>query len=173
MDTMLLLRLLAVLCIFSVFTGAQARSKNPIYGVWQVSEILITGDGAKTISNPQPGLLIFAGKHYSYMYIPGDKERSPFVGDVVTQQEKVDAFDSFFANTGTYERSGTTLTMIPLVAKNPGFEGGGYVRYQVKIDGNNLWITANNDDFYFRKNGKILPAPGPAGQSTIRFVRIE
>jgi hypothetical protein len=173
MDMMQVLRLLAVLCIFSVFAGAQARSKNSIDGVWQVSEILITGDGAKTISNPQPGLLIFAGKHYSYMYIPGDKERSPFVGDVVTQQEKVDAFDSFFANAGTYERSGTTLTMTPFVSKNPGFEGGGYVRYQIKIDANNLWLMAKNDDFYFRKNGKILPAAGPAGASTIKFKRIE
>jgi hypothetical protein len=173
MDMKQVLRLLAIICIFSGLAAAQARSKKPIEGVWKVAEIVSTGDGARTVSNPQPGLLIIAKKHYSYMYIPGEKARSPFAGDVVTQQEKLDAFDSFFANAGTYEQSGTVVTMTPLVAKNPGFEGGGYVRYQVRIEGENLWLTAKNNDFYFRKNGKILPAPGPAGESTIKFLRLE
>jgi hypothetical protein len=132
-----------------------------------------TGAGADKVENPRPGLMMFGDKYYSIMYVPSDKERSPFIGDVVTEKEKADAFDSFFANAGTYELSGTTMTTTPLVAKNPGFEGGGFARFQVRVQGKELWMTSKNTDFSFRKNGSVVAAGGPASETTIKLVRVE
>jgi len=107
------------------------------------------------------------------MYIPSDQERSPYVGDVATDKEKIDAFDTFFANAGTYELAGTTLTTTPVVAKNPGFEGGGFARFQIRLEGNSLWLTSKTGDFSFRKNGRVTPAAGPPSETTIKLVRLE
>ena len=43
-------------------------------------------------------------------------------------------------NSGTYELAGTTLTLRPVVAKSPTFQGG-VAHYTIKHDGNNLWLT--------------------------------
>ena len=159
------------ICIFSAFAIGQKRKQ--LEGTWKITEIVVTGDKAGKLTDPQPGLLMVGQKYYSFMYIPSDQVRSPYVGDVATQKEKIDAFDSFFANAGTYEVAGTTLTTTPLVAKNPGFEGGGFARFQIRLEGNSLWLTSKTGDFSFRKNGRVTPAAGPPSETTIKLVRLE
>src|SRR6266702_4731884 len=105
--------------------SAQTPAKKPIEGAWKVSEIVITGAGASTVSNPQPGLFIFARGHYSLMYIPTNQPRTLFKGEEPAKDEKISAFDSFVGNTGTYEVSGSTLTIRPMVARYPNFMAGG------------------------------------------------
>jgi len=159
------------ICVISVFTNGQKRKQ--LEGTWKIAEIVVTGDKGGKLANPQPGLLMVGQKYYSFMYIPSDQERSPYVGDVASDKEKIDAFDSFFANAGTYELAGTTLTTTPMVAKNPGFEGGGFARFQVRLEGSSLWLTSKTGDFSFRKNGKVTPAAGPPSETTIKLVRLE
>src|SRR5436190_12603615 len=51
--------------------GQSTSSRNPLVGAWKVTETA-DGNGAP-ITNPQPGLYIFAGRHYSFARINGTK----------------------------------------------------------------------------------------------------
>src|SRR5258708_612774 len=96
------LTLMAIL-IASLFANAQGNSAKAIQGVWKVAEIVVTGNGASTVSDPQPGLMTFGKKYYSIMYVGSDKERPIYAGAAPTADEKIAAFDSLLANAGTYE----------------------------------------------------------------------
>ena len=149
-----------------------AQSKPSIQGVWRPVEVTITnpnpapGALAKgTHTNVQPGLLVFTAKHYSLIRDTGAKPR-PTTGFKVagkpTAEEMQTQWGPFQANAGTYELSGSTLTMRPTVAKNPGLQGKVPLRSAIKFDGTNLWLTLMD---------------GPTGKienpSTIKYVRVE
>jgi len=102
------------------------------------------------VANPQPGLFIFAQKHYSVMWVPGNQPRTLFKGDSPTDQEKIAAYDSFVANSGTYEVEGETLTLHPIVARSPNFMAGGVSKSQMRIEGATLWLTQKNTDVIVR-----------------------
>src|SRR5438552_214128 len=82
---------------------AAQRSSRSLEGAWKVTEIVTTGADSSRVTSPQPGLLIFTRKHYSIMYVTGNAPRTPYKAANPTQEEKLAAFDSFVANTGTYE----------------------------------------------------------------------
>lgn len=117
--------------------------------------------------------MIFGRKYYSIMYVASDKERPIYAAAAPTQEEKAAAFDSILANAGTFDVVGKTLTIRPTVARNPGFAGGGFAAYQVRIEGKTLWLTNKNSDFSFRVGNKIVPLSGPASETTIKLVRLE
>jgi hypothetical protein len=169
----LTIKVLLAICSLSIFANAQANPQKAIRGVWKVAEIVTTGDGAGTISNPQPGLMMFGRKYYSIMYVASDKERPIYAAAAPTKEEKVAAFDSLLANAGAYEISGKTLTIRPTVARNPGFTGGGFATYQIRVEGNTLWLTNKTGDFSFRVAGKIVPLTGPPSETAIKLVRLE
>jgi hypothetical protein len=107
------------------------------------------------------------------MYVGSDKPREPYAGAAPTTEEKVAAFDSLLANAGTYEITGKTLTLRPTVARNPGFTGGGFATYQVRVEGNTIWLTNKSSDFSFRVGGQIVPLGGPPNETTIKLTRLE
>lgn len=81
--------------------------RHPAFeGVWKVTEIVVTGAGASTVSTPQPSVFIFAKSHYSLMWVPGSTPRALFKAQVPTNEEKLAAFDSLVASSGTYGVSG-------------------------------------------------------------------
>ena len=126
----------------STVLAAQTAPQKPLQGVWKVVEIVDTGgDGSKNAS-PQPSLFIFTRDHYSMMLVPGTQPRASF-NDVIepTNQEKIAAFDSFVANTGTYDVAGPTITFRPIVARYPNFMAGGSAEHQYRVEGNALWLT--------------------------------
>jgi hypothetical protein len=164
---------LVFLLCFSAVTSAQTIRSKSILGVWKITEITTTGQSNKTIANPQPGLMTIGRKYYSMTYNPGDKTRTPFAGDIPTDREKLDAFDTLIASAGTYELSGDLFTISPLIAKNPGFEAGGGGSYRVRRHGNELWLIYKSTDLRFRQNGKLVPAGGPVIETTLKFVKVE
>ena len=91
--------------------GTQGTARQPLEGVWRVTEIVVTGAETGTIASPQPSQVIFTKTHYSMMYVPGNKPRSLSKAENATDAEKLAAYDSFVANTGTYEVAGATLTI--------------------------------------------------------------
>lgn len=131
--------------------SALAQSKPTIQGVWRTAEVTITnpnpnpaGLGKGTHTAVQPALLIFAGKHYSQVLDTAGKPRptAPMKDPQnPTQEEMQSRWGPFQANAGTYEVSGTTLTMRAIVAKNPSLQGKNVSRYTIKLDGQNLWMT--------------------------------
>ena len=170
-------RLLVVVVGILALTGVTllGQSKPSIQGVWRVVEVTITGTapGASALGLPkgthttvQPGLLIFTGKHYSNINDTAAKPRStmPFkVAGQPTAEEMQSQWGPFAANSGTYELSGTTLTRRPIVAKNAANQGGKFfTRSEIKLDGQNLWITAVESS-----------AGKTANPTTVKYVRVE
>jgi len=149
------------------------NAKKPIEGVWKVTEIVVTGAGASNVGSPQPGLFIFTRGHYSMMSVPGNQPRALFKAEEPTNEEKIAAFDSFVANTGTYEVTGSTLTIRPMVARYPNFMAGGSDKYQFRIEGNTLWLTEKSADLNTRVGQQVVPSTAPASETRLKLVRVE
>lgn len=120
-----------------------------LQGAWKTVEFSFSSpDTSYTISDPQPSLMLFLKGHYSQMYVPGSEPRQLFAGDQPvlgaaepTDAEKLVAFVTFIANSGTYEVTSSTITTHPIVAKNPNFMSGGSLTYTYEIDGDTLRLT--------------------------------
>ena len=163
---------LLVLCTITV--SAQTSTKQSIEGAWKVAEIVVTGQDAGDVTNPQPGLLIFARKHYSMMWIPGNQPRSLFKADPPTNEEKIAAYDSFVANSGTYELTGDTLTLHPIVARSPNFMAGDRVAtYQVRIEATTLSLTPRSTGTSTPSANGVAPPSGSTSNTTLKLTRVE
>lgn len=112
----------------------QAAPKNPLVGVWSVTERTTGGEEPETISPARPGLYIFTEGHYSAVYVPGkDARKSSAKSFEPTDEEKVAQHDSLIVNTGTYSVEGDVITFKPIVAKIPEFMGGeAKSRFEIK-----------------------------------------
>jgi hypothetical protein len=161
----MLRRVALVLAIAFSAAGASAQEQRPanpvapdatrtpvrvdVRGVWRVTELASRAPGAEWEVRTTPYLsqYIFTGKHYSYMYVAGP--RKPIAGDPnrPTDAEKVEAYNSFVAASGTYELSGRVLTLVALVHKNPNEMDGKALTYTAELDGNTLRITIANPPF--------------------------
>lgn len=101
-----------------------AAPTNPLIGVWSVSTVT-PGGGGETISPAQPGLFIFTEGHYSAIYSLGSDPRPRSTASFTpTAEEKIAQYDTIIVNAGTYEVTGSTITMKPMVARSPEFVGG-------------------------------------------------
>jgi hypothetical protein len=167
------MRLFAVMIVCGAVLGAQGTTRQPIEGVWKVNEMVVTGADASTVSNAQPSLFIFAKTHYSMMYVPGNKPRALSKAEDATTEEKLAAYDSFVANTGTYEVSGSALTIQPIVARNPNFMASGFDKYQFRIDGNTLSLTEKSTDLNLRIGQRVMPSKGAISEIRMKLVRLE
>jgi hypothetical protein len=144
-----------------------AQSTPSLQGVWRITEVTYTGDDAGTNKSPQPGLYIFTKQHYSGVWINTPSARKDFGNAAnpakLTDAEKIaryDVWNAFSANSGTYQVSGTTLTVRPIVAKNPSVMGPALSR-EFKIEGNTLTLVQKS------------AAGQPVSQTTTRLTRIE
>jgi|SRR6476620_9033414 len=162
---------LMVLC--TTVVSAQSSTKKSIEGVWKVTEIVVAGQDASNVSNPQPGLIIFTQKYYSVMWVPGNEPRSLFKGENPTNEEKIAAYDSFIANAGSYEVVDGILTLHPMVSRSPNFMGGGSAKNQFRIEGTTLWLTQKNTDLTFRSGDRVAPSSGPASETRLKLTRVE
>ena len=167
------LKALLALTAFSTMLLAQTAGKKSIEGAWKVTEIVVTGAGASNVASPQPGLFIFTRGHYSMMMVQGSQPRALFKAEEPTNEEKIAAFDSFMANTGTYEVSGSTITTRPIVARYPNFMAGGFDKYQFRIEGNTLWLTEKSADLNTRVGQRVVGSSAPASETRLKLVRAE
>ena len=167
------LRMAVLLAVVPAMAGAQSPARQPLEGAWKVVEVVVTGDRAENTPNPQPGLFIFGQKHYSMMWIRGAQPRAPYKAEEPTTEEKVTAFDSFTANTGTYDVSGSTISIRPMIARSPNFMAGGSSQYQFRAEGNNLWLTEKSADMRYRVAGKVVPPTRPPSETRLKLVRVE
>lgn len=131
----------------------EAPMQTSIEGAWKVTErSLKSPDTSWTDTNPQPSLYIFSKQHYSIMFVPSGSDGTsqprelvsgdqPVLGSVdPTDAEKLAAFDSIIANSGTYEVSGSTVTTRPTVAKSPNFMSGGSLTFTYELEGDTLQL---------------------------------
>ena len=147
------------------------QSKPSIQGVWRVAERTTTGPEGATNKNPQPGQWIFTAKHYSMVTDNSAKPR-PVVEALsptakLTDAQMIERYRDWApvtAQSGTYEISGTTLSLRPIAAKGSAVvTGKAGLSYQLLFDGNSLVLTS------------LTGATGnkTANPTTIRLARVE
>jgi hypothetical protein len=147
--------------------GGQDQKKTQLEGVWKVAEV-VPPASKTTITNPQPGLLIFTRGYYSGMAVTADKPRAdvapPKEPGKLTDAEKIARYEhwnSFLANAGTYELKGTTVTMNAMVAKNQErMTSAATVTFEIKLEGSNVFW--------------LIPPPDRATtDARVKFTRVE
>jgi hypothetical protein len=179
---------MSTLVLFLAFALPMAGQSAPsIQGVWRAVELTIPPSTAPAagVANQaagrrdpfgafsegthtalQPELMIFTGKHYSRTTDTGARPR-PTTGYKTagkpTLEELQAEWGPFVANAGTYEVSGSTLTLHAIVAKNPRAQhDGNFTKLAIRLEGNNLWLTPIETEA-----GRI------GAPVTSKFVRIE
>ena len=106
---------IVALASLPVVGQSQSGSKPTIQGVWRIVERTLKSatavDPAGTNSNPQPGLWIVTGKHFSQPVVQGNKPR-PDLPDVAkaTADQLRAAWQPFAGQAGTYELAGDEIT---------------------------------------------------------------
>ncbi len=157
------------ICVVLAAIVALAQWKTtPLTGTWRASEIQTTGPNARTNGSPQPGLYIFTGGHYSIVAVSSQAPR-PDVGNRpqddpnLTVAQLLAAWGPFAAHSGTYEISGDSVTLRPVVAKNAGImTRHEFIVFSFKLEGGKLSLTPLRDS-----NGPLAGAP------TTTLTRIE
>jgi hypothetical protein len=159
--------LIVTAAVFSITMLSQTKTATfPIQGVWRVTEVTTTGPNGSTNRSPQPGLIIFTGRHYSMMYVTGAATRADIAPDAVakaTADQLRAMWGPFTANSGTYEVTGSTVTYRQTVAKMPYvMASGNFSTSAFKLDGNTLTLTPTG--------GRAGPVVNPI---TTKLTRVE
>jgi hypothetical protein len=144
-------------------SGLEAQSAaDALQGAWQVTEVVTAGPAPRTLSSPQPSLLLFTGMYYSYTLINGQEPRPNLPRRAATAAELLTVWNPFSANAGTFEVSGNTMTRRPIVAKSPdAMAPGAYNEYTFRLSADTLWVTAVRTE-----------AGAARSPSTYRYVRV-
>jgi hypothetical protein len=124
----------------AVAVYGQSPASNPLVGAWRVTEFA-DGNGP-AITNPQPGLYVFARQHYSFARIQGTRPLPDYPSnDKATDADKVAVFNALYLNTGTYTVTGNMLATKAMVAKSKFAIGGAGNQYEFAVNGNTLTLT--------------------------------
>jgi hypothetical protein len=151
---------------FTGSDGVAGQSARGLQGVWQVTEFILTGPQAGTFALPEPraNLIIFTARHYSRVEVQAQSPR-PLLPDPskATADELRAVWGPFVGEAGTYEVSGSSVTMRPIASKNPAVMGAGiFITYAFTITGDTLTLT--------QERNQSGPFPNPF---TIKAKRLE
>ena len=154
-----------VLLMATAALSQSAAGKNPLQGVWKVTEITTTGPNAATNKTPQPGFIIFTAGYYSMSTVNTDKPRADLPTDINTASaaQLRDAWGPFTGQSGTYEIKGSEVTRHPLASKTPAvMKSGNFSTDMFKIEGKTLTLV-----------GKANQAGPVTNPNTIKLTRVE
>jgi hypothetical protein len=161
------------LLVAGVFIGIAATASHAqrgnssagVIGVWRVSAMTFVGPNERTVTKPQPGIVIITPHYYSRNLVTSDAPRAelPPPGKR-TDKEIADAFGPFIANAGTYEIRGNELTTKRIAAKNPAeMRAGNFLTFTFRLEGRDtLWLTSKTDE-----NGPV------ANPTAVTLTRLE
>lgn len=147
------------------------RAESPLEGAWSVASINVTGPDSAANTTVQPSLFLFGDKHYSMMRVTGNQPRTLAATDSATEAEKLVAYNSFIANSGTYEVADSTLTIHPVVARSPNYMSGGSDKYHFRVSGDTLWLSNTGADIRTRIAGQLVGPMGTPNATMLVLVR--
>ena len=162
---------IALTALVATLLAGCERAEPPLEGAWSVVSIHVTGPDSGPNTMAQPSLYLFGDKHYSMMRVTGNQPRPLAAADSVTDAEKLAAYDSFIANSGTYEGADSTLTIHPVVARSPNFMSGGSDKYQFRVSGDTLWLSNTGADLRTMIGGQLVTPAGPPSATMLVLVR--
>jgi hypothetical protein len=152
--------LASMVALLSLHGAAVAQSANSLEGAWRVDALI--GPGTSVLEDPQPGLLLFTGRYYSYTFVTSEGPRAPLPTGPATPELLVTAWNPFTANAGTFETRGDVMTRRPLVAKSPAaMAPGAFNEYTFRMTADTMWITPTRTE-----SGEIRTA------TTVRYLRV-
>ena len=156
--TLLVVGMLLVALVGAENYAVQSPTKTQVEGVWKVTEVVMPpknpAEKATSITDPQPGLMIFTKGYYSAIVVRGTQPRAAVAAAKdpanLTDAEKIaryEQWNTFTANSGTYEVKGSTLNMHPIVAKNVEvMTSGTPITRELKVEPpNTLWLIPTSD----------------------------
>ena len=114
----------------------QERGSSLIVGAWRPVQLALRQPGSEWEIRPSPqsGLYVFSARHYSYVYIPGGRQRPHFSNaNSPTEAEKAAAYDTFIAGAGSYTFDGSVLQLKADLRKNPNEMTGHVWRWSVDM----------------------------------------
>ncbi len=122
-----------------------AQAQDALNGVWKVEEMTIEdAENPGPFTDLPPSLYIFTDGYYSIMSILGDGSRPDFQpGDDVSDEDTIAAYNTFLANSGSYEVSGSTITFHIMLAKVPTAMGT-TAEGEYRLEGDALYLTQTN-----------------------------
>ena len=140
----------AALLTMSSFNTPGQPQPATLQGAWKIVRTsLTTEDKPNLVDYGQPSLLLFTARHYSLMYVEGNKTRQMF-RDLTrpTEAEKLEAFDTFAGHSGTYTVVDSIIAMEVEVSKWPNMMGAElrstFARFAYRIVGDTLRLTRRN-----------------------------
>ena len=138
--SVVLIAIVALSAVAITVSGQSSPAGNPLMGAWRVAEF--ADANGTPITNPQPGLYIFARQHYSFVRIQGTRPLPDYPSnDKATDAQKVAVFNALYMNTGTYTVTGNRLATKAMVAKSAFAIGGAGNQYEFAVTGNSLVLT--------------------------------
>jgi hypothetical protein len=169
---LLVVSMLLIGLVASENSAVQSQTKTQVEGVWKIAEVQVPSknpaEKGTTITNPQPGLIIFTKGYYSLLAVRGREPRAAFAPakdpENLTDAEKIARYEQwspFTANTGTYEVKGSMLQLHPIVAKNVEvMTSGTPITWELKVEApNSLWL--------------IPPSARATTDPRLKFTRLE
>lgn len=159
--------LVCALALAAPLAGQSNAGSNAAFpGVWRVAELRIPQpDGSiKTISTPQPGLMLMTAKHYSAVLTTSDKPRLPVKNAPETSAADLrEAYFSLTSQAGTYAVAGDTITMRAIVSRNVTMMNPStFNTFTFRFEGTTLWMTSKSTH------------EGPVRVPTVfKYVRVE
>ncbi|MFZ0064137.1 MAG: hypothetical protein WAL47_19050 [Pyrinomonadaceae bacterium] len=170
--TLFLVAMLLIALVAADNSAVQSQTKTQVEGVWKLVEVVTPpktpAEKATSITDPQPGMIIFTKGHYSGIAVRARQPRAAVAPAKdpanLTDAEKIARYEQwspFMANSGTYEVKGTTLQMHPIVAKSVEvMTSGTPITWELKLEApNTLWL--------------IPPADRATTDARLKFTRLE
>ena len=133
--------------ITGLFLTTLALAQDSLEGAWQTTEVMFTGGSEEdeTITDPNMQIVVYSAGHYSIMRNAGDRPAPLPEGQTPTDEDRLAAFASFRASSGTYEVSGSKIMSHVMMDRLPGLVGRtNEVEY--RIEGDKLMITFPPND---------------------------
>jgi Lipocalin-like domain len=156
--TLLAVAMLLIALVAAENSAVQSQTKTQVEGVWKLVEVVPTpkdpAEKPTSITDPQPGLIIFTKGYYSSIAVRARQPRAAVAAAKdpanLTDAEKIARYEqwsTFIANSGTYELKGSMLQMRAIVAKNVDvMTSATPITWEFKLEGSNtLWLIPPSD----------------------------
>lgn len=157
--TLLVVALLLIGLVAAENSAVQSQTtKTQVEGVWKLAEVVPPpqnpAEKPTSITDPQPGLIIFTKGYYSSMAVRAREPRAAVAAAKdpanLTDAEKIARYEqwrTFIANSGTYELKGSMLQMRAVVAKSVDvMTSATPITWEFKVEGpNTLWLIPPTD----------------------------
>ena len=96
---------------------------SPLVGAWEL------------VSDTEEGVLVFSDSHYSMVW--QEKNRKPYPVDSPTDADELEAYRTHQSQAGTYQVSGSKMTVGREISRHPG-RSGNPSEIELTIEGNTI-----------------------------------